>query len=236
MNVVVAPQPIMTKRGADHVLSNVARMNFAMFRSVIRPGMLWGWWCADVARQLQRFYEEFAAGLRPKMALEAPPQHGKVVSDECPILTVAGWKRHGDLRAGDRIFHPSGFTTRVVATYQKMPTRVRVELTNGEAIYVHEGHLWTIFNRNKKKWETIETQQMLKRGERVGERHPLFTGQEGKRGCHYTFQLPLVSPLLGEEKPLPADPYMLGVWLGDAGGGSDFAGAQPSQPATAHGA
>jgi hypothetical protein len=77
MNVVVAPRPIMTKRGVDHALSASARMSFAMFRSVIRPEMLWGWWIDDVARQLQQFYEDFAAGKRPKLALMAPPQHGK---------------------------------------------------------------------------------------------------------------------------------------------------------------
>jgi hypothetical protein len=26
--------------------------------------MLWGWWYEEVARQLQRFHDEFAAGLR----------------------------------------------------------------------------------------------------------------------------------------------------------------------------
>ena len=39
--------------------------------------MLWGWWTKEVANQLHYFYEDFAAGRRPKLALSAPPQHGK---------------------------------------------------------------------------------------------------------------------------------------------------------------
>lgn len=64
--------------------------NFALFRRMIRPGMLWGWWVQEVADELQRFYEDFAAGLRPKMALMAPPQHGKSWSVTDFIAWVAG--------------------------------------------------------------------------------------------------------------------------------------------------
>jgi predicted phage terminase large subunit-like protein len=39
--------------------------------------MLSGWWVELIAVELQQFYEDFAAGRRPKLALMAPPQHGK---------------------------------------------------------------------------------------------------------------------------------------------------------------
>src|SRR5690606_31568438 len=63
--------------------------------------------------------------------------------------------------------------------------------------------------------ETIETQEMLKSGKRSKQRNPLFSGEQGRRGCHYVYQLPLVSPIVCQKKELPLDPYTLGAWLGD---------------------
>lgn len=51
--------------------------NFATFRMLKRPQMRWGWWTEEVARELQQFYLDLIAGKRPKLALMAPPQHGK---------------------------------------------------------------------------------------------------------------------------------------------------------------
>jgi predicted phage terminase large subunit-like protein len=54
-----------------------ARKDFATFRSLKRPTMLWSWWTEEVARELMRFYRALTEGRRPKLALMAPPQHGK---------------------------------------------------------------------------------------------------------------------------------------------------------------
>jgi predicted phage terminase large subunit-like protein len=54
-----------------------ARNDFATFRQLKRQNMLWGWWTEEVARELQRFYRDLIEGRRPKLALMAPPQHGK---------------------------------------------------------------------------------------------------------------------------------------------------------------
>jgi hypothetical protein len=47
--------------------------------------MKWGWWLADAANHLQKFYADLVAGKRPKLCLQAPPQHGKswTVEDFC---------------------------------------------------------------------------------------------------------------------------------------------------------
>jgi hypothetical protein len=52
--------------------------------------MIRGWWTQEVAWQLQRFYNEMMAGLRPKLAIEAPPQHGKSWAVTDFIAYVAG--------------------------------------------------------------------------------------------------------------------------------------------------
>lgn len=54
-----------------------ARNSFHEFRRYIHPKNSTGWFQEDVAVQLQQFYDDLAAGNRPKLVIEAPPQHGK---------------------------------------------------------------------------------------------------------------------------------------------------------------
>jgi hypothetical protein len=67
-----------------------AREDFGLFRKQIRKGMIWGWWTQEVAWQLQRFYNDMVAGRRPKLAISAPPQHGKSWAATDFIAYVAG--------------------------------------------------------------------------------------------------------------------------------------------------
>lgn len=58
-------------------LDQKARNNFWCYRQAINRNMLIGWWQREIAAQLQLFYTEWRAGLRPKLVLQSPPQHGK---------------------------------------------------------------------------------------------------------------------------------------------------------------
>jgi predicted phage terminase large subunit-like protein len=68
-----------------------ARELFWAFRKNLRYGtMLWGWWGELVAVELQQFYQGFAAGRRPRLALMSPPQHGKSLTATDFIAWVSG--------------------------------------------------------------------------------------------------------------------------------------------------
>ena len=73
-----------------------ARNDFATFRQLKRPTVVWGWWIEEVARQLMRFYRDLLAGRRPKLVLMAPPQHGKTITIWDFIAWIFG--NHPDLR------------------------------------------------------------------------------------------------------------------------------------------
>ena len=192
-----------------------ARQMMAAYLSYAFPRFHTSAFSDAVCAALDKFLADVQAGLRPVLVLQAPPQHGKLIADHVPVLTAEGWKTHGDLVPGDAVFHPSGRTVKVVARSEKAPADMRVELGNGEVIYCHERHEWTVYNRNKKRVETLETARMLENGKRSGDRSPLYTGEVGKRGCHFTYKLPAVAPLQGAHADLPVHPYALGVWLGD---------------------
>ena len=67
-----------------------ARENFWAFLLWMQPELLVSWWQFDVAQNLQQFYDDFEAGKRPKIVVEAPPQHGKTTLVEYFIAWCAG--------------------------------------------------------------------------------------------------------------------------------------------------
>jgi hypothetical protein len=54
-----------------------ARTSFEQYRMMIDPVIINSWWQRHAAWELQWFYEDIEAGRRPKLVLQAPPQHGK---------------------------------------------------------------------------------------------------------------------------------------------------------------
>jgi predicted phage terminase large subunit-like protein len=54
-----------------------ARENLWAFRQYMDPNLTKGWFPQDISEHFQAFYERLINGERPKMVVEAPPQHGK---------------------------------------------------------------------------------------------------------------------------------------------------------------
>jgi hypothetical protein len=67
-----------------------ARDYFYAYRILMNPTMLLNWWTEQVSNHLQQFYADLSAGKRPKLALMAPPQHGKSKAVNDFIGWVAG--------------------------------------------------------------------------------------------------------------------------------------------------
>lgn len=61
----------------DQMACLESRESFWAYRQYMNPRMLVGWWQREVALELHRFWMEYRAGLRPKLLLQSPPQHGK---------------------------------------------------------------------------------------------------------------------------------------------------------------
>ncbi len=54
-----------------------ARESFYAYRCFMHPKLKTGWFFKSLSWHLQEFYKDLIAGKRPKLAIEAPPQHGK---------------------------------------------------------------------------------------------------------------------------------------------------------------
>ena len=157
-------------------------------------------------RALANALERVERGEILRLIVTAPPRHGKLVADSTPVLTTQGWKRHGDLRFGDRVFGPDGKPARVVAVSSPDLASLRVTMTDGSSVMVHPNHEWTVWQRGggRTEWYTLETRELM--------RKKLLSGKTKPRA---TYQLPLRPCVEFDEQRLPMQPYALGAWLGD---------------------
>lgn len=135
-----------------------------------------------------------------ELFISMPPRVGKLLADDTPVLTTEGWKRHGDLDAGDMVFAPDGRAIKVLAAHAKNNTTHTVTMTDGSEFKCHFRHEWQVYDRRFGKVRTLETQEMI--GHLMN-------------GNRYNFQLLQKEPLIGVEKELPVKPYTFGAWLGD---------------------
>lgn len=143
---------------------------------------------------------------------------GKAVSLLTPILTPNGWRKFGDLRPGDYVFHPSGKPTMVTKIHpiDRWDTW-EVELSDGTVETFSGEHLFTVeefVGGPKRKRRTLDVRTMAREG-LVFDR-PLTKGStKATKAGVGKFSLPETDPLEFPERDLPVDPWVLGYWLGD---------------------
>jgi phage terminase large subunit-like protein len=143
--------------------------------------------------------------------VEVPRKNGKALDVQTSVLTPEGWRQHGDLRVGDRVFAADGQPVVVTAVGEPhVGPAMSVRFSDGEAIIAHEHHEWL----TERTWYT---------GRKKGSRQPLpavetatiaSTLRGGARG-DFVHRIKVTAPLECPERQLPIPPYTLGAWLGD---------------------
>lgn len=146
--------------------------------------------------------DKFAHGEIKKMIVQMPPQHGKALPIDTPILTTKGWKAHGDLKPGDFVFGDDGKPKKVLFNFGKyMWHTMKMDFADGISVISAHEHLWKIYadhdNHKGRQEEITETQD-------------IFT-KKHRRSPYIKADAVLDMP----HKTLPIDPYILGLWLGD---------------------
>lgn len=146
--------------------------------------------------------DRFAHGKIKKLIIQQPPQHGKALPVDTPVLTTKGWKKHGDLQPGDYVFGDDGKPKKVIANFGKYEWHTqKVIFAGGNEVVAAKEHIWKIYadrdNHQGRKEEYTETQNLLKGRHR---RSPFIKADA-------VIEMP--------NAILPIDPYILGLWLGD---------------------
>lgn len=121
-----------------------------------------------------------------------------------PVLTPSGWKPIGHLRIGDRVIGSDGKPTCVVGVYPQLDEKVyRVSFTDGSWTRCGPEHLWEVHHLSHRQREVLTTEQLMK-------------GKKQRQGSFW-WKIPMLTAPVEYEpnEPLPLDPYVLGVLLGD---------------------
>ncbi len=122
------------------------------------------------------------------------------------VLTPSGFEPIGDLRVGDLVIGADGCPTPVIGVYpQGRKQVVRLRTQDGASTQCCLEHLWRVRTasdrRRMKAGRVVETREMIGR---------LRTAHQ------HRFELPLLeAPVEFEPRPIPIDPYALGLLLGD---------------------
>jgi phosphate starvation-inducible protein PhoH and related proteins len=122
------------------------------------------------------------------------------------VLTPNGFRPMGELQVGDQVIGSDGHRTEVLGVYpQGFKEIYRVYTQDGASTLASGDHLWSVYTRNDrsagKPPRVLQTKEML----------------GNLRKAHYhRYELPLLSaPVNFQPRPVPLDPYALGLLLGD---------------------
>jgi phosphate starvation-inducible protein PhoH and related proteins len=122
------------------------------------------------------------------------------------VLTPTGFRLIGELRVGDFVIGSDGRPTEVLGVYpQGFKEIYRVYTQDGSSTLASGDHLWSVRTRDDRR--RGKPARVLETKEMIGD----------LRAAHYhRYELPLLSePVNFQSRPVPLDPYALGLLLGD---------------------
>jgi hypothetical protein len=160
---------------------------------------------------MSRFKKATREKLKLRMAIDGPSGSGKAQSLDSKVLTPTGWRQMGELSPGDRVIGANGMPCRITHIHpQGKKDLFNVVFSDGSSTLCCMEHLWltqTVLDRGafncKGRPGTVKSLAEISRS--VRDKH-------GKRN----HSIPMVQPVqFDQPEPLPLDPYLMGVLLGD---------------------
>nr|WP_202421984.1 PhoH family protein [Gordonia sp. SID5947] len=122
------------------------------------------------------------------------------------VLTPEGFRPIGDLAVGDEVIGSNGAPTEVRGVYpQGFKDIVRVTTQDGATTLCSTDHLWSVYTRDDRRQG--KGPRVLAAKEMIG----------NLRAAHrHRYEVPvLAAPVSFDARPVPFDPYALGLMLGD---------------------
>ena len=140
-------------------------------------------------------------------------EHYKALALDTPVPTPDGWKNHGSLRPGDRVFGPDGKPCKVVAVTPvfRDATCYKVMFDGASSVTCSGNHLWAVGKKSKRRIPGSRSKRFSRDYFVWDTEKILAHGFEEDNRLSIRITAPIDLP----ETELPIDPYVLGVWLGD---------------------
>jgi hypothetical protein len=144
-------------------------------------------------------------GVKPRLTclLNGPPGCGKAQPIDAPVLLANGeWVAIGTLTVGDKLASIDGTSSVVEGIFPQGELDVwEVMFSDGARVECGEDHLWTIESKEWASSKVVRTGDLPKMLMR-----PSMSGR---------LRVPLFSGDFESERPLPLDPYLIGLLIGD---------------------
>lgn len=133
---------------------------------------------------------------------------GKAVSVTTPLVTPAGFVKASSIRVGDLLMGSDGRPTRVEGVYPQGKRKLFcVQFDDGTSLDVDAEHLWVVKREGdatSKPLRLMTTSELQAAG--------LTYGKKRNPKWYIPFSQPVH---YAKQEPLPIDPYVLGVLIGD---------------------
>lgn len=155
----------------------------------------------------EEIFDDLATEHPMHRLLQGEVGSGKAQPLDSLVLTPTGFRRMGDLRAGDDIVVPTGEIAVIDGVFPQGQREVwRIILSDGSSVECDDEHLWIV--GTSRGWQRGRPPKVLTTRDI---RQDTFTADGSSK-----WYIPAATPVdLGGDAGLPMDPYLLGVLLGD---------------------
>ncbi|MFM9443449.1 helicase-related protein [Streptomyces acidiscabies] len=169
----------------------------------------------------REIFDDLATSHPMHRLLQGEVGSGKAQPLDSLVLTPAGFRPMGDIRRGDEVVVPAGEIAVVDGVFPQGERDVwRIVLSDGSAVECDDEHLW-IVGTSRARHRGQEPEVMTTREIR----EDLFKADGSAK-----WYIPAATPVdLGGDAPLPMDPYLFGLLLGDGSFRPDLEAASPGK-------
>lgn len=148
---------------------------------------------------------------------------GKQIADSEPVLTEDGWRPHGSLQIGDKVYGQDGKLATVLAILNKGETDIyKITFNDGTWTRCSKEHLWKVYTpkrlRNNSKYGTdLHKVMTLEEIMRDYKKEIIVNKSTDLCRKYYShkYSIPICKPIDFNQSNLELNPYLLGLLLGD---------------------